>query len=187
MDTPGQNSIPSIYLASNAVPCVAQPIQDHDIDMKNNVQDGVIVDLLETEVDSLKAKLELTQNELYSLHNSNIDLTTQLRKTQASQVQPSSTSTSKYSFTNASSNSGAIVTSMSSVMSSMASSKSSISTTNAVSKASPAYDKSAYLEDELARTQKELAKQTSEVLSLKNQLSLKQVNIQIYSLQVRVT
>ena len=156
-----------------------------DQDKTSTVQDGVIVDLLETEVDSLKAKLELTQSELYSLHNSNLDLTTQLRKTQAQQVQPCSTS--KYSFTNASSNSGAIVTSMSSVMSSMASSKSSISTTNAVSKSSPAYDKSAYLEDELARTQKELAKQTSEVLSLKNQLSLKQVNIQIYSLQARVT
>lgn len=75
--------------------------------------------LLETEVDSLKAKLELTQNELFSLSS------------------------------NLSSSSSA--------------------------KASPAYDKSAYLEDELARTQKDLAKQTSEILSLKNQLSLKQV------------
>ena len=142
-----------------------------DQDKTSTVQDGVIVDLLETEVDSLKAKLELTQSELYSLHNSNLDLTTQLRKTQAQQVQPCSTS--KYSFTNASSSAGSSVTSMTSVMSSA--SKSSISTTSISSKASPTYDKSAYLEDELARTQKELAKQTSEVLSLKNQLSLKQV------------
>ena len=34
--------------------------------------DGVLVDLLETEVDSLKAQLERTQSELYSLHHSNI-------------------------------------------------------------------------------------------------------------------
>merc|ERR1719195_1218638 len=70
---------------------------------------------------------------------------------------------------------------MTSVMSSMQSAtpKSSISTTSATSKiSSPAYDKSAYLEDELNRTQKELAKQTSEVLSLKNQLSLKQITLQ---------
>ena len=161
----------------------------YDIKDKNKTstataQDGVIVDLLDTEVDSLQAKLELTQSELYSLHNSNLDLTTQLRKTQAQQIQPC-TATSKYSFSNSSGNgnsdnnnsAGPSVTSgMTSVMSSMSSvSKSSISTTSAVSKASPAYDKSAYLEDELARTQKELAKQASEVLSLKNQLSLKQV------------
>ena len=164
----------------------------YDIKDKNKTstaQDGVIVDLLDTEVDSLQAKLELTQSELYSLHNSNLDLTTQLRKTQAQQIQPC-TATSKYSFSNSSGNgnssnnnsAGPSVTSgMTSVMSSMSSvSKSSISTTSAVSKASPAYDKSAYLEDELARTQKELAKQASEVLSLKNQLSLKQVRPPFY-------
>ena len=167
----------------------------YDIKDKNKTstataQDGVIVDLLDTEVDSLQAKLELTQSELYSLHNSNLDLTTQLRKTQAQQIQPC-TATSKYSFSNSSGNgnsdnnsAGPSVTSgMTSVMSSMSSvSKSSISTTSAVSKASPAYDKSAYLEDELARTQKELAKQASEVLSLKNQLSLKQVRPPFYLL-----
>jgi len=38
----------------------------------NNNTDGVLVDLLETEVDSLKAQLEKTQSELYSLHHSNI-------------------------------------------------------------------------------------------------------------------
>ena len=166
----------------------------YDIKDKNKTstataQDGVIVDLLDTEVDSLQAKLELTQSELYSLHNSNLDLTTQLRKTQAQQIQPC-TATSKYSFSNSSGNgnsdnnnsAGPSVTSMTSVMSSMSSSvsKSSISTTSAVSKSSPAYDKSAYLEDELARTQKELAKQASEVLSLKNQLSLKQVRPPFY-------
>jgi len=165
---------------------------EYDIKDKNKTstataQDGVIVDLLDTEVDSLQAKLELTQSELYSLHNSNLDLTTQLRKTQAQQIQPC-TATSKYSFSNSSGNgnsnnnnnsAGPSVTSMTSVMSSMSSvSKSSISSTSAVSKASPAYDKSAYLEDELARTQKELAKQASEVLSLKNQLSLKQITLQ---------
>ena len=172
--------------AKATVPVVAQSVPDHHVhDIKDNktstAQDGVIVDLLDTEVDSLQAKLELTQSELYSLHNSNLDLTTQLRKTQAQQIQPC-TATSKYSFSNSSGNgnsnsAGASVTSMSS-MSSV--SKSSISTTSAVSKASPAYDKSAYLEDELARTQKELAKQASEVLSLKNQLSLKQVRPPFY-------
>ena len=193
------------------VPVIAQTVPDHasrkgsrfdpnanaagyDIMDKNKTstataQDGVIVDLLDTEVDSLQAKLELTQSELYSLHNSNLDLTTQLRKTQAQQIQPC-TATSKYSFSNSSGNgnsnnnnnsAGPSVTSMTSVMSSMSSvSKSSISSTSAVSKASPAYDKSAYLEDELARTQKELAKQASEVLSLKNQLSLKQVRPPFY-------
>ena len=173
----------------------------YDIKDKNKTstataQDGVIVDLLDTEVDSLQAKLELTQSELYSLHNSNLDLTTQLRKTQAQQIQPC-TATSKYSFSNSSGNgnsnnnnnsAGPSVTSMTSVMSSMSSvSKSSISTTSAVSKASPAYDKSAYLEDELARTQKELAKQASEVLSLKNQLSLKQVRHPFYLFTYFVT
>ena len=39
---------------------------------KHNNADGVLVDLLETEVDSLKAQLEKTQSELYSLHHSNI-------------------------------------------------------------------------------------------------------------------
>ena len=165
----------------------------YDIKDKNKTstaQDGVIVDLLDTEVDSLQAKLELTQSELYSLHNSNLDLTTQLRKTQAQQIQPCTT-TSKYSFSNPSGNGNSdnnnsasgpsVASGMTSVMSSMSSvSKSSISTTSAVSKASPAYDKSAYLEDELARTQKELAKQASEVLSLKNQLSLKQVRRPFY-------
>ena len=38
----------------------------------HNNTDGVLVDLLETEVDSLKAQLEKTQSELYSLHHSNI-------------------------------------------------------------------------------------------------------------------
>ena len=38
----------------------------------HNNADGVLVDLLETEVDSLKAQLEKTQSELYSLHHSNI-------------------------------------------------------------------------------------------------------------------
>ena len=37
-----------------------------------NNTEGVLVDLLETEVDSLKAQLEKTQSELYSLHHSNI-------------------------------------------------------------------------------------------------------------------
>ena len=37
-----------------------------------NNTDGVLVDLLETEVDSLKSQLEKTQSELYSLHHSNI-------------------------------------------------------------------------------------------------------------------
>ena len=120
----------------------------------------LVVDLLETEVDSLKAKLELTQSELYTLHNSNLDLTTQLRRTQAS------SNSNKYSYTSTNT-------------SSSIKSSTSVSTSSSNTKSSPgSYDKSAYLEDELAKTQKELAKQTSEILSLKNQLSLKQITLQ---------
>lgn len=135
-----------------------EPGEDEAKDVKNAAgQDGVLVELLETEVDSLKAKLEMTQNELFTLHNSNLDLNHQLRKTQSQ----SSSSSTKYSFSSANSSNVSTVTSNSSLLSTKAS--------------SPAYDKSAYLDDELARTQKELAKQTSEIMSLKNQLSLKQV------------
>ena len=119
--------------------------------------EGVLVDLLETEVDSLKAKLELTQSELYTLHNSNIDLTSQLRQSQA-QIQSTNTTSKKYSFTTANSCQSTTVSSSSN------GSKSSM------------YDRSSYVAEELSRTQKELAKQSSEILSLKNQLTLNQVN-----------
>ena len=85
-------------------------LEDHSSSSNNksfSTRDGVIVDLLETEVDSLKAKLELTQSELFSIHNSNLDLTTQLRQQTQAQIQsspnaPSSTNISKkYSFTTA--------------------------------------------------------------------------------------
>ena len=127
----------------------------------------VVVDLLETEVDSLKAKLELTQSELYTLHNSNLDLTTQLRRTQAS----CTSNSNKYSFTSTTSS-----LPMSSTLSSV-SSVSSISN-NGIKSSPVSYEKSSYLEEELTKTQKELAKQTSEILSLKNQLSLKQITLQ---------
>ena len=123
----------------------------------------VVVDLLETEVDSLKAKLELTQSELYTLHNSNLDLTTQLRRTQAS------CTSNKYSFTSTTSSLPMSSTSSVSSISNNGTKSSPVSTYN---------DKSSYLEEELTKTQKELAKQTSEILSLKNQLSLKQITLQ---------
>ena len=49
-------------------PPTAEPKVDQD---PAKTSDGVLVDLLETEVDSLKAKLEMTQNELFSMHHSN--------------------------------------------------------------------------------------------------------------------
>ena len=123
--------------------------------------EGVLVDLLETEVDSLKSKLELTQNELFSLHNSNLDLTTQLRQTQAQiQCSTSSSSNKKYSFTTANSSQNTSVSSTSSANG---------------TKSSPMYDRNSYVAEELARTQKELGKQTSEIMALKNQLSINQV------------
>ena len=156
----------------------------------------MIVDFLEIQVDSLKAKLEQTQNELFSLHNSNLDLTTQLRKnipTQPGSNPGLSNSSTKYSSPTTSliMSSSVVATAAAAVSTAVnvpaanknASPKSIVKNrtnltneSNAKMTSSPAYDKSAYLEDELARTQKELAKQTSEILSLKNQLSLKQVN-----------
>jgi len=85
-------------------------LEDHSSSSNNksfSTRDGVIVDLLETEVDSLKAKLELTQSELFSIHNSNLDLTTQLRQQTQAQIQSSPNASSstniskKYSFTTA--------------------------------------------------------------------------------------
>ena len=114
-------------------------------------------------MDSLKAKLELTQNELFTLHNSNLDLTSQLRQTQ-SQIQCStgSSTNKKYSFTTANSSQNTSVSSTSSANG---------------TKTSLVYEssRSSFVAEELARTQKELAKQTSEILALKNQLSLNQV------------
>ena len=140
--------------------------EEGQVDSSIGNNGDVVVDLLETEVDSLKAKLELTQSELYTLHNSNLDLTTQLRRTQAS----CTSNSNKYSFTS---------TTSSLPMSSTLSSVSSSSISNNGTKSSPvSYEKSSYLEEELTKTQKELAKQTSEILSLKNQLSLKQITLQ---------
>ena len=50
----------------------SKPVLDDRSSTNLNNADGVLVDLLETEVDSLKAQLEKTQSELYSLHHSNI-------------------------------------------------------------------------------------------------------------------
>lgn len=120
--------------------------------------EGILVDLLDTQVDSLKAKLELTQNELYSLHNSNLDLTSQLRQSTSASL---STSSKKYSFTTASSG--------------QMSSGTSLSSSNGGCSQS-SYERNSYVaNEELAKTKKEMAKQTSEIMSLKNQLSLNQV------------
>ena len=161
---------------SNIIPAVFEENNDNINNiLKNNAQtedvtnanksahssEGVLVDLLETEVDSLKSKLELTQNELFSLHNSNLDLTTQLRQTQAQiQCSTSSSSNKKYSFTTANSSQNTSVSSTSSANG---------------TKSSPMYDRNSYVAEELARTQKELGKQTSEIMTLKNQLSINQV------------
>ena len=107
--TNNPNGTPCTSSISNKNNTAADINEDHsnaNINKSFSTRDGVIVDLLETEVDSLKSKLELTQNELFSIHNSNLDLTTQLRQTKTqAQIQSSpafsSTNSKKYSFTTA--------------------------------------------------------------------------------------
>ncbi len=141
--------------------------------------EGVLVDLLETEVDSLKSKLELTQSELYNLHNSNMNLTSQLRQSKQQQQQQAQTTAStavtktgkKYSSPSAASSQPSSLTSTGSASGIAAS-----TATSDRKSSSSVYERNTLIADELTKVKADFAKQSADLLSLKNQLSMSQVS-----------